>query len=151
MKLTNVLLRVGIWLLTLVELAVGIVATLAPRAFYDDVPWVDLAPPYAEHLMRDYGAMNLALGLVFVVAAITMEQLMVRTALAAYLLFALPHLLFHLTHHQHYSTTAAITETTVLVVAAVLPVALLALTREPVGLQPGKPPTARPSAAQPPR
>jgi hypothetical protein len=133
MKLTNVLLRVGIWFLTFVELAVGLVATLAPRAFYDDVPWVDLAPPYAEHLMRDYGAMNLALGLVFVVAAITMEQLMVRTALAAYLLFALPHLLFHLTHHQHYTTTAAITETAALAVAVLLPVALLALTRRTGG------------------
>jgi hypothetical protein len=27
----------------LVELAVGVVATLAPRVFYDYVPWVDLA------------------------------------------------------------------------------------------------------------
>lgn len=129
MTLTNVALRAGIWFLALVELAVGAVATVTPRVFYDHVPWVSLAPPYSEHLMRDYGAMNLALGLVFLVAAITMEHLTVRTALAAYLVFALPHLLFHLTHHQHYTTTAAITETTALVVAAVLPVALLALTR----------------------
>jgi hypothetical protein len=130
MRLTSVPLRVGMWFLGLVELIVGVVATLTPRVFYDDVPWVNLAPPYSEHLMRDYGAMNLALGLVFVVAAVTMEQLMVRTALAAYVLFAVPHLLFHLTHHQHYTTTAAISETTVLAVAALLPVALLALTRE---------------------
>jgi hypothetical protein len=40
--------------------------------------------------MRDYGAMILALALVSVVAAITMDRLMVRTALAAYLLFAIP-------------------------------------------------------------
>ncbi|MBO0866272.1 MAG: hypothetical protein J2P16_14500 [Mycobacterium sp.] len=128
MKLTNVLLRLGIWFLALVELAVGVVATLTPRTFYDHVPWVNLAPPYAEHLMRDYGAMNLGLGLVFVVAAITMDRLIVRTALAAYLLFAVPHLLFHITHHQHYPATAAIGETTTLVVAVLLPLALLALT-----------------------
>jgi hypothetical protein len=128
--LTNVLLRVGIWFLGLVELAVGVVATLTPRVFYDDVPWVSLAPPYAEHLMRDYGAMNLALGVVSLVAAITMQQLIVRTALAAYLIFAIPHLLLHVTHHQHYTATAAIGETTTLVVAALLPVALLALTRD---------------------
>jgi hypothetical protein len=48
----NTLLRAGMWFLTIVELAVGVVATLAPRAFYDYVPWVDLAPPFAEHLMR---------------------------------------------------------------------------------------------------
>jgi hypothetical protein len=130
MKLTNVPLRVGIWFLVLIELAVGVVATLAPRIFYDDVPWVSLAPPYSEHLMRDYGAMNLAFGLVFVVAAITMDRLMVRTALAAYVVFAIPHLLFHVTHHQHYTTTAAVGETTALVVAALLPLALLALTGE---------------------
>jgi hypothetical protein len=125
MKLTDVLMRVGVWFFTIVELAVGIVATLAPRAFYDHVPWVDLTPPYAEHLMRDYGAMNLALGLVFAVAAITMNRLMVGTALAAYVVFAIPHLLFHVTHHQHYTTPATIGETTALAGAVLLPLALL--------------------------
>jgi hypothetical protein len=122
------LLRAGMWFLTIVELAVGLVATLAPRTFYDFVPWVDLAPPFSEHLMRDYGAMNLALGLVTAVSAITMNRVMVRTALAAYLLFAVPHLLFHVTHHEHYTTSQAIGETTALTIAVLLPIALLALT-----------------------
>jgi hypothetical protein len=153
MKLANVLLQVGIWFLALVELIVGVVATLTPRVFYDNVPGVSLASPYSEHLMRDVGAMNLALAVVIFVAAITMERLIVRTALTAYLVFALPHLLFHVTHHQHYPTTVAITETTGLVAAVLLPVALLALTRgrPPVGSQPGRPPTARRSALQQPR
>jgi hypothetical protein len=124
----NSLLRAGVWFTTAVELAVGVVATLAPRAFYDYVPWVDLALPFAEHLMRDYGAMNLALGLVTAVAAITMDRRMVRTALAAYLLFAVPHLLFHITHHQHYTAQQAVGETTALTIAVLLPIALLALT-----------------------
>ncbi len=121
------LLRVGMWFLTFVELAVGLVATLAPRAFYDYVPWVDLAPPFSEHLMRDYGAMNLALALVTAVAAITMDRIMVRTALMAYLLFAIPHLLFHVFHHDHYTLSQAIGETTALAIAVLLPLALLAL------------------------
>jgi hypothetical protein len=125
----NVVLRVGIWFLGVVLLAVGVVATLAPRVFYDDIPWVSLAPPYSEHLMRDYGAMNLALGLVTVVAAITMDRLMVRTALVAYVVFAIPHLLFHVTHHQHYTTAAAVGETTALAISFVLPLGLLTLTR----------------------
>jgi hypothetical protein len=128
--LTNVPLRVGIWFVVLVQLAVGVVATLAPRAFYDHVPWVTLAPPYSEHLMRDYGAMNLALSLVTVVAAITMDRLMVRTALAAYVVFAVPHLIFHVTHHQHYTTSAAIGETIALAIAVLLPLGLLTLTRQ---------------------
>lgn len=121
------LLRAGMWFLTFVEVAVGLVATLAPRFFYDNVPWVDLAPPFAEHLMRDYGAMNLALGLVTAVAAVTMSTVMVRTALFAYLLFAVPHLLFHVTHQHGHTTSQAIGETTGLTIAVLLPLALLAL------------------------
>ncbi|OBA83084.1 hypothetical protein A9W99_09170 [Mycobacterium sp. 1164966.3] len=121
-------LRTGVWFLTFVEIVVGLVATLAPRAFYDYVPWVDLIPPFSEHLMRDYGAMNLSLALVFVLAAVTMERRMVRTALGAYLLFAIPHLIFHLTHLEHFTTGAAVWQTVLLTVAVLLPVGLLILT-----------------------
>lgn len=106
----------------------GVIATLAPHIFYDRVPWVSLAPPYSEHLMRDYGAMNLALALVAVVAAITMDRLMVRTLLSAYVLFVIPQLIFHVTHHQHYTTAQAAGETAALVVSVLLPVGLLVLT-----------------------
>lgn len=123
----NTILRAGMWFMAAVELAVGAVATLAPRACYDDMPWVDLVPPFSEHLMRDYGAMNLALGLVTVVAAVTMNRVMVRTSLAAYLVFAVPHLVFHVTHHDHYTTSQAIGETTALTITVLLPLALLIL------------------------
>jgi len=123
----NPLLRAGMWFTAFVELAIGVVATMTPHAFYDHMPWVTLAPPFSEHLMRDYGAMNLALGLVTAVAAVTMDRRMVRTALAAYLLFAIPHLLFHVTHHSHYTTSEAVSETTALTFAMLLPILLLAL------------------------
>jgi hypothetical protein len=55
--------------------------------------------------------------------------LTVRTALAAYLLFAIPHLVFHVTHHWHYTQGQAIAETAALAIAVLLPVVLLALTR----------------------
>ena len=123
-----IVLRAGVWSLTFVEIAVGLVATLAPRVFYDYVPWVDLLPPFSEHLMRDYGAMNLSLALVFVVAAVTMGRRMVRIALGAYLLFAVPHLIFHLTHLEHFATGAAVWQTILLTIAVLLPVGLLILT-----------------------
>jgi hypothetical protein len=128
--LANSALRAGLWFLTFVEVAVGLVATFAPRAFYDYVPWVNLMPPYSEHLMRDYGAMNLSLALVFVVAATTMERRMVRIALGAYLLFAIPHLIFHVTHLENFTAAAAVGQTTTLTLALLLPVALLSLTRQ---------------------
>jgi len=126
--MTGPVLRAGLWFLAFVEVVVGTVATFAPRAFYEYVPWVDRIPPYSEHLMRDYGAMNLALALVFLVAAITMERRIVRVALGAYLLFAVPHLVFHVMHLENFTTAAAAGQTTALVIAAVLPVALLSLT-----------------------
>jgi hypothetical protein len=129
-RLTNPVLRAGVWFLTFVVVVVGLVATLAPRAFYDYVPWVNLVPPFSEHLMRDYGAMNLSLSLVFVVAAITMDLRMVRIALGAYLLFAIPHLIFHLTHLEHFTMAAAVGQTIALTLAVLLPVALLILTRQ---------------------
>jgi hypothetical protein len=128
-RLTGVPLRLGIWFLAVVQLAVGVVATLTPRLFYDYVPWVDLAPPFSEHLMRDYGAMNLALGLVSAIAAITMDRRMVRTALAAYLLFAIPHLLFHVAHQHHHTTSQAVSEAAALGIGVLLPLVLLAFTR----------------------
>ena len=64
------------------------------EGLYDQVLWVDLAPPYADHLMRDYGAMNLAWAVVTMVAAITIDRLIGRTTLAAYIVFAIPHLVF---------------------------------------------------------
>jgi hypothetical protein len=123
-----IVLRAGMWFLTFVEIVVGLVATLSPRAFYDYVPWVDLIPPFSEHLMRDYGAMNLSLALVFVVSSVTTERRMVRIALAAYLLFAIPHLIFHLTHLEHFATGAAVRQTILLTLAVLLPVGLLILT-----------------------
>jgi hypothetical protein len=127
-RLTSPVLRGGLWFLVAVELVVGLVATLVPRAFYDYVPWVDLMPPYSEHLMRDYGAMNLALALVFVAAATTMERRMVRVALGAYLLFAIPHLIFHVTHLENFTPAATAEQTTTLAIA-LLPAALLIFTR----------------------
>jgi hypothetical protein len=129
-RITNTPLRAGMWFLALVGLGGGVVAAAAPRAFYDYVPWVDLDPPFAEHLMVDYGLMNLAMGLVLAVAAITMDRLMVRTVLAAYLLVTIPHLVYHVTHLEHYTATQAFGATTVLAISVLLPLGLLALARE---------------------
>jgi hypothetical protein len=134
------LLRAGLWLLTALTAATGVLATFLPRVFYDDIPWVALNPPYSEHLMRDFGAMNLGLALTIGVAAATMHPLLVRTALGAYLLFAIPHLHFHATHLEGFTTTEAATELVVLAVTVALPVVLLSLTRRRSLPGPGSPP-----------
>jgi hypothetical protein len=123
------LLRAGLWFLAASIAAVGVTATLLPSTFYHRVPWVAMNPPYSEHLMRDYGAMNLALAVVITVAAVTVNTLLVRAALSALLVFAVAHLIFHATHLEHFSTGAAVAELATLSLAVALPGALLALTR----------------------
>ncbi len=62
--------RVSLWLLALSALTLGLYAEFTPRAFYDNFPfgrgWVAMDGPYNEHLIRDFGALNLALFVVTV-------------------------------------------------------------------------------------
>ena len=86
----------------------GLYALLAPSGFYASFPmgrgWVAADGPFNEHLLRDFGGLNLALAAVTFAALITMTVTMVRTAAIATLLFGGPHLLYHLAHLGMYST-----------------------------------------------
>ena len=123
-------LRAGLWFLTVTNLAVGAWQLFWPRSFFDDLPvpahpWVSRLPPYNEHLLTDVGGLNLALGVVLLVAARTMDHRLVLTALTAYLAFALPHAIFHAAHLDGYPSGDAIAQTLTLSIAVVVPVALL--------------------------
>jgi hypothetical protein len=119
-------LRAGLALLTLIETATGTWMLLAPRAFYDDAPTVAMYPPLNEHLMRDLGALNLALAIVLAASAISIRTATDLPGLVAYLAYALPHLLFHATH-LHDMAADAITLTTSLALLVIAPTVLLTL------------------------
>jgi hypothetical protein len=121
--------RVGVGFLGFVQTAVGLWTLLLPRSFYDLVPGVDLLP-YNEHLMRDYGAMNLALALVTWVAYVRFDVLMARLALGAYAVFAVPHLIYHQTHLEGLTPGEVWFVLVTLWVAVLLPAMLLVLTRQ---------------------
>jgi hypothetical protein len=121
------MIRAGVVFLALVQGGAGLVQLFAPRVFYD-IRWVSLLPPYNEHLMRDVGALTLAYVLVLAAAALWPEPRLVRVALAANLVWAMPHLVFHTTHLSHFPTGDAVGQTVVLALAVVIPAALLALT-----------------------
>jgi hypothetical protein len=108
----------------------GIWATLAPRSFYDDFPlgiggWVSALPEYNEHLMRDVGGLFLATGFVLLVAAAHLERRLVRVAVVAYLLFSIPHTIFHLFNLEPYGTGDVIGNVVALTATVVLPLWLL--------------------------
>jgi hypothetical protein len=108
----------------------GIWAVLAPRSFYDDFPlgiggWVSALPSYNEHLMRDVGGLFLATGFILLVAAVHLEVRLVLTALIAYLLFSIPHAIYHFFNLEPYGTGDVIGNVVALTATVVLPLWLL--------------------------
>jgi hypothetical protein len=80
--------------------AVGAWAQAFPRSFYDDFPgagrvWVAVDGPYNEHLVRDVGGLNLALGFVAVLALMTGSLVVARAAGGGALLYGVPHFAYH--------------------------------------------------------
>jgi hypothetical protein len=95
-------------------LAVGLPAAFAPQTFYDDFPfvrsWVELLPPYNEHLVTDVGGLYLGFAVLFGWAARTLQPTLIRAACSAWLLSAAIHLFFHATHLENFSSGDAAAE-----------------------------------------
>ena len=115
-------------------------ALFAPSSFYGDFPfgrgWVAALPAYNEHLTRDVGELFLAIGLVLLVAAYYLERRLVVTAICSYLVWSVPHAIYHAFHLDAYGTADAIGN-----------VVTLALTRDPAPLAAGSPLERIPAAS----
>jgi len=101
--------------LALAQLVVGGWALLAPQRFYAGFPadghaWVALLPPFNEHLVRDVGSLSLAVGVVLAMAAVAATRLLVRTAVAAFGVYAVPHTLFHGWHLENFGRADALAQ-----------------------------------------
>jgi hypothetical protein len=128
--------RVSLILLAIGQAPPGIWALVSPRSFYDDFPasgrdWVSALGPYNEHLARDAGAGLLAAAALVALAAVFLERRVVQVALGGWLVFAIPHLGYHLTTLDEFGTGDDIGNVAVLGVAVVVPVALLIGTWRP--------------------
>jgi hypothetical protein len=127
--------RLSLSLLCASTSAIGLTATLAPRTFYDDFPflahWVDLLPPYNEHLVTDVGGLYLGFALLFGWAAWTLHPTLIRAVSVSWLLTATLHLVFHSTHLERFSTTNAIAELATLSLLVGAPVVALWATAAP--------------------
>ena len=125
--------RAGLLLLAATTLNGSLWALPFPRSFYEDFPlpgrdWVSTLGPYDEHLVRDYGALNLALGILLVAAAIFPERRLTRVALVAWLGYAVPHFLYHTTLVEHFSPFDNLAQLGSLGLQVLLPLVLLLLT-----------------------
>jgi len=91
-------------MLAVPALVEGLWATAAPSSFFRTFPgtghWVAALPPYNEHLVRDVGQLALALAIVTVGALVMRRRSVTRLVGVAWLVEALPHLLFHVFNRQ---------------------------------------------------
>ena len=121
--------RWALVVLALSAASIGITAAFAPHYFYDDFPflthWVDLLPPYNEHLVTDVGGLYLGFAIVLAWAAWTLQRELVRAACVAWLAVATLHLIFHATHLDGFGTADAVGELTSLAFLLAPPIAAL--------------------------
>ena len=101
----RIIIRGGLVILAVVESGLGIWAQFFPESFYRDFPTVGLTPPFSEHLMRDFGGATLGLAVLLAAASVWLELRIVVLAVIAYLVFAAPHFVFHMTHLRDASAT----------------------------------------------
>jgi hypothetical protein len=110
----NRLLRPALGFLCFSTALVGLTAAFAPHAFYDDFPfvthWVNLMPPYNEHLVTDVGGLYLGFAALFGCAAWRPQPALVRPLCLAWLIPAVLHLIFHATHLGNFGTVDGIAE-----------------------------------------
>ncbi len=122
--------RIALALLLVQGLFVGAWAALWPRSFYDDFPgggraWVAADGPYNEHLVRDFGDLNLALAAVTLVALLAFTRWVVLAAALGWIVYGTPHLIYHLRHLDLYDTSDKVANVAALVLALVLPIVVL--------------------------
>src|SRR5690349_23571201 len=87
----------------LLALFVGGWAYFAAQSFYDSFPgvlgsWVSVDGPFNEHLVRDVGAMYLALGAASVGALVWRHEAAERVVGIAWTVFGTLHFAYHATH-----------------------------------------------------
>ncbi len=122
--------RLGLGYLLIGAITVGLWGTFGPRSFYDHFPgfgriWVSPDGPYNEHLIRDFGALSLAMAVLLLAAAVLLTRHMVATAAIASLAGGVPHLIYHALNTDPLGTADNIASLTSLTVAAAFPLLLL--------------------------
>ena len=129
-------------------LAIGSWQQLAPQSFYNDFPgfghhWVRPDGPYNEHLLRDVGQGNMAIGTVALVALLTGGVWLARATGLAALVANAPHQLYHQTHLDLLPTTTdRVWQTGTLTAVTVAAVALAVLAFRLPSRQPQAEPVA---------
>ena len=114
----------------LLALFVGVWAYFFPQSFYDSFPgvlgsWVSVDGPFNEHLIRDVGAMYLALGGASIGCLVWRSEVGYRILGIAWTIFGALHFAYHAFHLSHMPVVDAVGEMIALGVSLLLGVLLL--------------------------
>lgn len=134
--------RWGMLALAVPQLVTGLWAVLAPRAWFDDFPGIGPSligaqPPYNQHLATDAGGAFLATGVALLIAMIWPRRQLATMALVTYLVFAIPHAVYHAAHEAPgLSSTADAANVMLLFVGVAVAAALLWGAQRPAHARP---------------
>jgi hypothetical protein len=128
-------LRILLVLLGIPAVVVGLWAGFAPRGFYDDFPgfggsWVAPDGPFNEHLVRDVGVLNLALAVVTIAAAVSLTRPLVRATAWAWLVYSVPHVVYHVRHREALGSTDQVSSLGSLALVPLLALAVLVIAHQ---------------------
>jgi hypothetical protein len=101
--------RLGLLVLAATAAYPGIWALFWPHSFFSRFPgfgyqWVASSPPYNEHLITDVGGFYLGFAVLLFVAALMADRRVTRVSLVAWLVFSIPHVVWHARHVTGDST-----------------------------------------------
>ena len=115
------------------QLIIGVWALAAPSSFYETFPfgraWVSALGPFDEHLVRDVGALFTALSVLLLIAAGVLERRLVQASLVAWLIYAIPHFVWHSTATGDFELTDNVLQLGALGLQLLLPLVLLGWSR----------------------
>lgn len=109
----------------------GIWAYFFPTKFYTSFPgmgfhWVDITGPFNEHFIKDVGASFLAMSFLAIYAAARSSETNIRLACYGNLVFAVPHLIYHISMiHMFPTITDKVLGIFTLAISAILPAIIL--------------------------
>lgn len=105
-------------------------AFFMPGAFYDNFPiagadWVSTLGELNEHLMTDFGATQLGLGVAALIAAGKDSRTGIVSVMIGFVVFGILHLGYHFTTFDHFTTGSALAQAIALATFILLPLGIL--------------------------
>jgi hypothetical protein len=105
--------RLLLWVTAAIGAYVGLWASFWPASFYDSFPglgriWVAVDGPFNEHLIRDVGGLYLGLAVASAAATFSSSPDAGRVIGVAWVVFGLPHLIYHASQFGQMSLVDAV-------------------------------------------